>query len=99
MLRAVKQIAQKAKEGLLTIEDIDQKTFEDHLYTKGLPPVDLLIRTSGEQRLSNFLLFQCAYAELSFPQTLWPDFTKEDYLEELYKFTQRQRRFGGRPNS
>lgn len=97
IIEGVKQIAQKVKDGLLEIENIDQQVFADHLYTKGLAPVDLLIRTSGEQRLSNFLLYQCAYAELSFPTVLWPDFSKDDYFSELNNFAGRQRRFGGRP--
>ncbi|MBR2288659.1 MAG: undecaprenyl diphosphate synthase family protein, partial [Clostridia bacterium] len=68
----------------------------DHLYTAGQPDVDLLIRTSGEKRLSNFLLFQVAYAEFAFPKTLWPDFSVKLYDEALTDFGARERRFGGR---
>lgn len=99
MLHAVKAISAKVAQGLITPEEITLTTLEDHLYTHHLPPVDLVIRTSAEQRLSNFLLYQSAYAELSFPAVLWPDFSQEDYIEELKKFTQRNRRFGARPTS
>ena len=68
----------------------------DALYTHGLPDVDLLIRTSGEMRLSNFLLYQCAYAEFEFPAVLWPDFDEKAYREALEAFAARDRRFGGR---
>ena len=77
-------------------EDITEKTLSDHLYTKGQPDVDLLIRTSGEQRLSNFLLYQNAYAEFIFPEKLWPEFTVQDYDLALEAFAGRQRRFGKR---
>ena len=77
-------------------EDIDEQALSDCLYTAGLPDVDLLIRTSGEMRLSGFLLYQCAYAEFEFPETLWPDFTLEDYHRALEVFASRDRRFGGR---
>ena len=79
ILNAVKEISKKVKDGEVDINDIDEKLFENHLYTKDFPPVDLLIRTSGEVRISNFLLWQIAYAELQFLDTLWPDFTKEDF--------------------
>ncbi len=79
ILNAVKEIAQEVKEGKISTEDIDEKLFENHLYTKDLPPVDLLIRTSGEVRISNFLLWQIAYAELQFLDIFWPDF-QEDHL-------------------
>jgi undecaprenyl diphosphate synthase len=75
-------------------EQIDEKVFETHLYTDGLPAVDLLIRTGGELRLSNFLLWQAAYAELYFTRALWPDFTPKQVEKALNAFTQRQRRFG-----
>ena len=74
ILNAVKEIAQEVKEGKISTEDIDETLFENHLYTKNLPPVDLLIRTSGEVRISNFLLWQIAYAELQFLDIFWPDF-------------------------
>ena len=81
ILNAVKEISKKVKDGEVDINDIDEKLFENHLYTKDFPPVDLLIRTSGEVRISNFLLWQIAYAELQFLDTLWPDFTKEDFFQ------------------
>ena len=70
--------------------------FEAELYTQGLPDVDLLIRTSGELRQSNFLLYQCAYAEMLFPTVLWPDFSLDDYHAALDAYARRDRRFGGR---
>jgi len=76
-------------------EDITEKNFKKFLYTKDLPDPDLLIRTSGEMRISNFLLFQVAYTELYFTKTLWPDFTKEEYFKILQDFGKRERRFGG----
>ena len=84
------------QKGELAPGDIDEKALSESLYTHGLPDVDLLIRTSGEMRLSGFLLYQCAYAEFVFPQTLWPDFTVEDYRRALDSFAARDRRFGGR---
>ena len=76
--------------------EIDEQTISDHLYTAGQPDVDLMIRTSGEQRLSNFLLYQNAYAEFIFPETLWPDFSVHDYDLALDAYARRDRRFGGR---
>jgi undecaprenyl diphosphate synthase len=76
-------------------EDITEENFKKFLYTKDLPDPDLLIRTSGEMRISNFLLFQVAYTELYFTKTLWPDFTKEEYFKILQDFGKRERRFGG----
>ena len=96
MLQAVKAIAQRAKQGEVDPQNITLKDLEDALYTRGLPDVDLLIRTSGEMRLSNFLLYQCAYAEFLFPQVLWPDFTLSHYREALCAYAGRERRFGGR---
>ena len=89
-------LARKAAAGELRPEDITEETLADELYTHGLPDVDLLIRTSGERRLSNFLLYQCAYAEFLFPTMLWPDFSLEDYHRALDAYTHRDRRFGGR---
>ena len=74
---------------------VTQENFEKHLYTAGLPDVDLLIRTGGEERVSNFLLYQISYAEFVFPKTFWPDFTQERYIETLKTFSERSRRFGG----
>ena len=94
ILNAVKEISKKVKDGEVDINDIDEKLFENHLYTKDFPPVDLLIRTSGEVRISNFLLWQIAYAELQFLDTLWPDFTKEDFFQCIVNFQSKERRFG-----
>ena len=94
ILNAVKEISKKVKDGVVDINDIDEKLFENHLYTKDFPPVDLLIRTSGEVRISNFLLWQIAYAELQFLDTLWPDFTKEDFFQCIVNYQSKERRFG-----
>ena len=94
ILNAVKKISKKVKDGDVDINDIDEKLFENHLYTKDFPPVDLLIRTSGEVRISNFLLWQIAYAELQFLDTLWPDFTKEDFFQCIVNYQSKERRFG-----
>lgn len=95
ILRACQRIARSVAAGELSEEDIDRSVFEANLYTVGIPDPDLIIRTSGEERLSNFLLWQAAYAEFSFPETLWPDFTPEDFLDILMAFQARDRRFGG----
>ena len=94
ILNAVKQISAKVKSGELTEEEITEKVFENHLYTKDFPPVDLLIRTSGEVRISNFLLWQIAYAELQFLDILWPDFGREDFFKCIYDYQAKERRFG-----
>ena len=94
ILSAVKKISNKVKSGELTEEEINEKVFENHLYTKDFPPVDLLIRTSGEVRISNFLLWQIAYAELQFLDILWPDFGKEDFFKCIYDYQNKERRFG-----
>lgn len=96
LLSAVKALGEKIKAGELDPKTISPADLEDALYTRGLPDVDLLIRTSGEMRLSNFLLYQCAYAEFLFPQVLWPDFTVDHYHEALRSYAGRERRFGGR---
>ena len=96
LVRAARILAEKVRAGDMAPEDIDEQSLSDCLYTGGLPDVDLLIRTSGEMRLSGFLLYQCAYAEFEFPETLWPDFTLEDYHRALEVFASRDRRFGGR---
>ena len=96
LVKAAKEIAVMVRNGTIQAEDITEETLADHLYTRGQPDVDLLIRTSGEMRLSNFLLYQNAYAEFVFPETLWPDFTVEDYDKALSVFGKRERRFGGR---
>ena len=80
--------------GELTEGKIDRIAFAANLYTAGIPDPDLVIRTSGEQRMSNFLLWQAAYAELAFPETLWPDFTPEEFMKILKEYQTRDRRFG-----
>lgn len=96
LVRATRRLVQRVQDGALAPEGIDEAAIADALDTAGQPEVDLMIRTSGEQRLSNFLLFQAAYAEFLFPDVLWPDFTKEAYHEALDAYAGRERRFGGR---
>lgn len=96
MVRAVRDIARAVADGRLAPDEIDVDTIESRLDTNGLPPLDLLIRTSGEKRLSNFLLWQAAYAELLFVDTLWPDFDGEKLAAAIADFGARERRFGGR---
>ncbi|CAH8385159.1 unnamed protein product [Eruca vesicaria subsp. sativa] len=98
ILQACKNIAEKAKNELIQVEDIDEKLIDKELMTScsEFPNPDLLIRTSGEQRISNFFLWQSAYTELYFPNVLWPDFVKADYLQALTWYQQRDRRFGRR---
>ena len=95
ILMATKNIASKVKNNELDINDITKEVFENHLYTKGLPSVDLLIRTSNEQRISNFLLWQISYAELYFTKTHWPAFTKHTLEKAFIEYGKRDRRFGG----
>ena len=92
---AVKKIAKDVKDGKLDISDINEKTIESNLFTSGYPQLDLLIRTSGEYRISNYLLWQMAYSELYFTNTYFPDFTPEKFEEALIDFQSRNRRFGG----
>ena len=99
LTRAARRIAQAAARGELDPDTVDEATVERNLYTAGLPDVDLLIRTSGEMRLSGFMLWQCAYAEFLFPKKLWPDFTLQDYHACLAEYQQRDRRFGGRADA
>jgi undecaprenyl diphosphate synthase len=94
IIQAVRAISRKCLDGALNPEAIDQTVLEQHLYTAGLPDPDLLIRTGGETRLSNFLLWQASYAELYFTEILWPDFRKPDLLTAIEDFQKRQRRFG-----
>lgn len=94
ILNAVKNIAIDVKSDKLRVEDIKEKLFEGYLYTKDLPEIDLLIRTSGEMRLSNFLLWQLSYSEIYVTKKLWPDFTKSDLEIAINEFSARQRRFG-----
>jgi len=92
---AVKRVASKVRSGALALREIDEAAFSDFLYTRGLPDVDLLIRTSGEQRISNFLLWQAWYAELWVTPVLWPDFRREHLVEAIKDYGGRERRFGG----
>jgi len=94
LTEAMKVIAYKVKNSIISPEKVDQSTINEHLYTQNLPAVDLLIRTSGEERISNFLLWHIAYAELYFTKTLWPDFTKEDLEKAFVDYAKRERRFG-----
>lgn len=94
IVNAIKNISQKVVNKELAIEKIDEKIINNHLYTVNLPDVDLMIRTSGEQRISNFLLWQMAYAELYFTQVLWPDFRKEHLFKAIIDYQNRERRFG-----
>jgi undecaprenyl diphosphate synthase len=91
---AAKKIAADTKQGTINIEDIDEKLFSGYLNTNGLPDPELLIRTSGEQRISNYLLWQIAYSELYFTPVLWPDFEKNDLYKAIYDYQNRERRFG-----
>jgi undecaprenyl diphosphate synthase len=94
ILRAVKNIADKVKQGELNVEDIDEGVFGNNLFTCDMPDPELLIRTSGEYRISNYLLWQIAYSELYFTSKLWPDFRKEDFYEAILDYQKRERRFG-----
>lgn len=94
IIDATRNIAEAYKRGEIELDQIEEKLFEQNLYTKDLPEVDLLIRTSGEQRISNFLLWQIAYAELYFSEVLWPDFRKENFLDAIRTYTNRERRYG-----
>lgn len=91
---AVKKMAEKLLSGQLNIENIDESTINQYLSTYSIPDPELLIRTSGEYRISNFLLWQIAYTELYFSKKLWPDFTKQDFYEAIFSYQQRERRFG-----
>lgn len=95
ILDAVKALCDSVVRGELNLEQVDEKRFSDHLYTAALPDPDLLIRTSGEMRLSNFLLWQLSYAELYFPKKYWPDFRQKDFEKALNAYRKRERRFGG----
>jgi len=95
IIQATRSLARKVAAGELAAEKIDEGLFERELLTAGVPDPDLLIRTSGEQRISNFLLWQCAYAELVFVDTLWPDFGREHLEQAIAEFRKRERRYGG----
>ncbi len=94
MIEATKKIAEKAKSGEIKIEDINDKTIDEHLSTKNFPNPELMIRTSGEHRISNFLLWELAYSELYFTEKLWPDFNQEDLFLAIIDYQKRERRFG-----
>lgn len=94
LLNVVKNISDKVKNNIISIDSIDESIINQHLYTHNLPDVDLLIRTSGEHRISNFLLWQIAYAELYFVDVLWPDFKENDLYEAIISYQKRERRFG-----
>ncbi len=94
IIRAVKKIAQDYKDGKINLEDINEASVSNNLYTFNLPDVDLMIRTSGEYRISNFLLWQMAYSELYFTDVLWPDFERNEFIKALTHYQQRERRFG-----
>ena len=94
IFKAVKEISKKVKNDIICLDNFDDSVINDHLYTSGLPYVDLLIRTSGEKRISNFLLWQIAYAELYFTDVYWPDFTEEDLEKAIVEYQNRERRFG-----
>jgi undecaprenyl diphosphate synthase len=94
LINVVKELSNKVKNNIISSDSIDESIINKHLYTQNLPDVDLLIRTSGEQRISNFLLWQIAYAELYFTPILWPDFKKADLYDALIEYQNRERRFG-----
>ncbi len=98
IVRMVRDVAIKAKEGRIDPDSITYEVVSDHLYTKGMPDPDLLIRTSGEMRISNFLLCQIAYTEIFVTDTLWPDFSREEFLRILQDYQHRERRFGSTNN-
>ena len=95
IVQAAKQLAEQVKDNQIVLSDITPELFQQHLVTKSQPQVDLLIRTSGEQRISNFLLWQLAYAELYFTDVLWPDFNESEFERAILVYQQRHRRFGG----
>lgn len=94
IINAVKNISEKVKNNIISIDTIDELIINQHLYTQNMPDVDLVIRTSGEHRISNFLLWQIAYAEFYFTEVLWPDFNEEELFKALLSFQKRERRFG-----
>ncbi len=95
IVRAVKSLSEDIKRGVIMPEEIDEACIEKYLDTHDIPDPDLLIRTSGEQRISNYLLWQLAYTEFYFTDVLWPDFTKEELLKAIERYNERERRFGG----
>lgn len=95
IVTAAKEIAQLVKDGSLSVDEITEDVFSDHLYTRGQPDPDFILRPSGEKRISNFLLWQIAYSEFVYMDVLWPDFTRKDLDEAIIEFNRRNRRFGG----
>ena len=93
--QAVRSIAQETKDGKIAVDEIDEQMISDHLETSGQPDPDFMIRTSGEERLSNYLLYQLAYAEFYFTPVYWPDFDEKEYETALIEYQNRQRRYGG----
>ena len=94
IVNVIREISNKVKNNIISSKNIDENIINEHLYTRNLPNVDLLIRTGGEKRISNFLLWQIAYAEMYFTDILWPDFKKEDFIDALDDYQKRERRFG-----
>ena len=94
IFKAIKEISNKVKNDIICIDNFDDSLINDHLYTRNLPDVDLLIRTGGEQRISNFLLWQIAYSELYFTDIYWPDFSDNDFIKAIVEYQNRERRFG-----
>ena len=94
IVNAIREVSNKVKNNIISSKNIDENIINEHLYTRNLPNVDLLIRTGGEKRISNFLLWQIAYAEMYFTDLLWPDFKKEDFIDALDDYQKRDRRFG-----
>ncbi len=95
IIRSVRKLAEKVKSGEISADEIDEKMFSETLDTRGIPDPDLLIRTSAEQRISNFMLWQLSYTEFYFPEVLWPDFSKKDLEEAIAYYNKRERRYGG----
>ena len=95
LVHAVKNICREAENGIIKSEDINEKTISNYIYTYDMPDPDLLIRPGGEKRISNFLLWQCAYSELVFTDVLWPDFTSKDMDDAIMSYSARNRRYGG----
>jgi undecaprenyl diphosphate synthase len=98
LVRAAKKVAVDYKDGKLSLDDLNEKSFENYFWVKDLPDVDLMIRTSGEERLSNYLLYQNAYAEFVFTPVKWPDFKRDAFIDCLREYQERNRRFGGLKN-
>ena len=94
IVNAIREVSNKVKNNIISSKNIDENIINEHLYTRNLPNVDLLIRTGGEKRVSNFLLWQIAYAEMYFTDVLWPDFKREDFMKALDDYHKRERRFG-----